>query len=111
MSRVLIIAEGQTEEKFLKEIVFPYFHKKELYDINVTILPTKTMASGKRHKGGNVTSGKILNYTRKLLASAHVTTFLDYYGIDEKFLGYEKKGISGKHLFPIQIKMTSLFQM
>jgi hypothetical protein len=100
MSRVLIIAEGQTEEKFLKEIVFPYFYEKELFSIDVTILPSKTMASGKRHKGGHITSRKILNYAKKLLFSGNVTTFLDYYGIDENFIGYQeslyKKDISDK---------------
>lgn len=29
MGRVLIIAEGQTEEKFLKNIVFPYVQMYE----------------------------------------------------------------------------------
>jgi hypothetical protein len=89
MSRLLIIAEGQTEEKFLKEIVFPYFYDKGLYDISVSILPSKTTASGKRHKGGFVTSKKILKYANKLLYSGYVTTFLDYYGIDEDFVGYQ----------------------
>lgn len=90
MGRVLIIAEGQTEEKFLKNIVFPYFYSKSLYEIDVSILPTKITASGKRHKGGGVTSDKILNYSKKLLKSASVTTFIDYYGIDEEFLGYKE---------------------
>ena len=90
MGRVLIIAEGQTEEKFLKNIVFPYFYNKELFNIDVTILPSKITASGKRFKGGDVKSEKIITYAKKLISSAYVTTFIDYYGINENFIGYQK---------------------
>ncbi len=64
MGRVIVIAEGQTEEKFLKDILFPYFYSKDLFQISVTILPSKTTASGKRHKGGFITSNKIIKYGR-----------------------------------------------
>ena len=50
MARVIIIAEGQTEEKFVKSLIFPYFHNKNLFDISVSILPSKVTASGKRYK-------------------------------------------------------------
>jgi len=92
MGRVIIIAEGQTEEKFVKEIMTPYFHRKGVYGgLEVMIIPTKTTASGKRHKGGDITSDKVIEWSKKLLRSkATVTTFLDYYGIDSNFIGYKE---------------------
>lgn len=48
MARVIIIAEGPTEEKFCKDIMFPYFYNKGLYDIRVSILPSKITAPSKR---------------------------------------------------------------
>lgn len=46
MARVIIIAEGPTEEKFCRTM-FPYFYDKQLYDISVSILPSKVTASEK----------------------------------------------------------------
>ena len=89
MARVIIIAEGQTEEKFVKSLIFPYFHNKKLFDISVSILPSKVTASGKRYKGGNIKSDKVINYAKTLLHSASVTTFIDYYGINPEFIGYQ----------------------
>lgn len=90
MARVIIIAEGPTEEKFCKDIMFPYFYNKGLYDIRVSILPSKITASGKRYKGGDIKSDKILKFAKQYLSSASVTTFIDYYGINEEFLGYQE---------------------
>ena len=89
MARVIIIAEGQTEEKFVKSLIFPYFHNKKLFDISVSILPSKVTASGKRYKGGNIKSDKILKFSKQYLNSASVTTFIDYYGINPEFIGYQ----------------------
>ncbi|MGL5125203.1 MAG: DUF4276 family protein [Fusobacteriaceae bacterium] len=93
MKKLLIIAEGQTEEKFIKELIIPYFQKKNIYNIDVTILPNKTLASGQRFKGGAVTFKNVTNYAKKLLNSAYVTTLLDYYGIDRNFDGYDESKI------------------
>ena len=89
MASVIIIAEGPTEEKFCKDIMFPYFYDKQLYDISVSILPSKVTASGKRYKGGNIKSDKILKFSKQYLNSASVTTFIDYYGINPEFIGYQ----------------------
>lgn len=90
MKKLLIIAEGQTEEKFIKSLIIPYFHAKEIYNIDVTILPNKTLASGERFKGGAVTFKNVTTYAKKLLHSGYVTTLFDYYGIDKNFNGYEE---------------------
>ena len=89
MARVIIIAEGPTEEKFCKSILFPYFYNKNLFDISVSILPSKITASGKRFKGGNIKSDKVLKFAKQYLNSASVTTFIDYYGINPEFIGYQ----------------------
>lgn len=90
MKKLLIIAEGQTEEKFIKELIIPYFNAKKIYNVDVTILPNKTLASGVRFKGGAVTFKNVTTYAKKLLQSGYVTTLLDYYGIDKNFDGYEE---------------------
>jgi len=91
MNKVMIIVEGQTEEKFCKEILFPYFYQKGYYILDVMILPTKILASGERIRGGYVTSDRVVEFSKKLLGSrCFVTTLLDYYGINNNFIGYQE---------------------
>ncbi|MGL5648760.1 MAG: DUF4276 family protein [Clostridium sp.] len=92
MGRVLIVVEGQTEEKFVKDIMIPYFHSKEIYgDLRVTILPSSILNNGKRHKGGVIKFESVVGYVKRLINSAdYVTTLLDYYGIDREFRGYKE---------------------
>lgn len=92
MKRVLIVVEGQTEEKFIRDIVVPYFHSKGIYeDLRVTILPSSVLNNGKRYKGGAIKFESVVRYIRRLIDSVdYVTTFLDYYGIDREFKGYKE---------------------
>lgn len=91
MDKVLIIAEGQTEERFIKMILIPYFQKKGIYNINVSILPNKILADSSRNKGGDISFEKVTNYVKRLLGSnSFVTTLIDYYGIDKDFKGYKE---------------------
>lgn len=91
MERVLIVAEGQTEERFIKMILIPYFQKKGIYNINVSILPNKILADSSRNKGGDISFKKVADYVKRLLGSNNfVTTLIDYYGIDKDFKGYKE---------------------
>lgn len=91
MKRVLIIAEGQTEERFIKTILIPYFEKKGIYSIGVSILPNKILANSSRNKGGDISFKKVADYAKRLLNSGcFVTTLIDYYGIDIDFKGYKE---------------------
>jgi len=87
--RVLILAEGQTEERFAKDVLEPEFFAKELF-FSVTILVTKRVKDGPNFKGGVTSFGKFRNDALRLLGAAGdalVTTMLDYYGLPTDFPG------------------------
>ena len=77
--RITILCEGQTEEKFVKELLAPYFLEKKIY-IDPIIL------SKKGQNGGDVKFSRaekdIVNSLKRSNVSA-VSTFVDYYGIKE----------------------------
>ena len=81
--RVLILVEGQTEERFVKDVLGPAFWEKELF-FHATILVTKRVKTGPNFKGGVTNFAKFQNDTQRLLNSAGgalVTTMLDYYAV------------------------------
>ena len=87
MIRLAILVEGQTEEKFVKELLIPYFLK-----INIVITPitlkTKRTSSMADYKGGMVTFSKAKKELLKLIPSFDfVTTMFDYYGLKKDFPG------------------------
>lgn len=87
--RVLILVEGQTEERFVKDVLGPAFWEKELF-FHVTILVTKRVKAGPNFKGGVTNFARFQNDTRRLLASAGgalVTMMLDYYALPLTFPG------------------------
>ncbi len=87
--RVLILVEGQTEEKFVKDVLNPAFSHCNLF-FNVRILTTKRVKNGPDFKGGVTTFGKFHNDAVRLLSNskgALVTTLLDYYGLPTDFPG------------------------
>jgi hypothetical protein len=51
MGKVLILVEGQTEEKFVKEVLNPHLNNYGKYLIP-TLLRTKIVKSGPNFKGG-----------------------------------------------------------
>jgi hypothetical protein len=91
--RVLILVEGQTEERFVKDILGPAFWEKELF-FHATILVTKRVKAGPNFKGGVTNFARFQNDTRRLLASAGgalVTTMLDYYALPSTFPGMKTR--------------------
>lgn len=87
--RVLILVEGQTEERFVKDILGPALWDKELF-LFATILTTKRVKDGPSFKGGVTNFAKFRNDTQRLLHSAGgalVTTMVDYYGLPADFPG------------------------
>ena len=51
MQKMLVLVEGQTEEKFVKEVLTPHLHNYGKYLIP-TIVNTKKVKSGSNFKGG-----------------------------------------------------------
>ena len=95
---VQVIVEGQTEEKFIKQILQPYLSLK-----NIFITPT--IASKKGQKGGDVRFQRIKNDIEIFLKQPQVdvvSTFVDYYGIKE-WPGLKD---TFKNLTPLEIAET-----
>ena len=91
--RVLILVEGQTEERFVKDVLGPAFFAKELF-FHPTILVTKRVKDGPNFKGGVTNFAKFESDARRLLESAGdglVTTLLDYYRLPADFPGMKSR--------------------
>ncbi len=87
--RALILVEGQTEERFVKDVLGPAFHAQGLF-FSATILVTKRVKDGPNFKGGVTNFAKFRNDADRLLQSAGgalVTTMLDYYRLPQDFPG------------------------
>jgi len=67
--RVFILVEGQTEERFVKDVLAPNLQTQKIFLIP-TILATKRVKDGPNFKGGITSFGKIERDLRRLLASA-----------------------------------------
>jgi hypothetical protein len=89
LKRVLILVEGQTEERFVKSVLNPEFNARELFFFP-TLLVTKRVKDGPNFKGGISNYPKFKNDVRRLLQGSGgglVTTMLDYYGLPTDFPG------------------------
>lgn len=88
MKRVLISVEGQTEETFVRQVLTPYFHNKQI-DIRPTLVVTKKIKDGPNFKGGITTYEKVRNDILRLFSGNPdlVTTFYDFYGLPDNFPG------------------------
>jgi hypothetical protein len=98
--RVLILVEGQTEERFVKDVLAPYFFDRQLFFFP-TILVTKRVKDGPSFKGGVTSFAKFQNDVQRLLNSAGdalVTTLLDYYRLPVDFPGMESRPVKGTAL-------------
>ena len=98
--RVLILVEGQTEERFVKDVLAPSFYNQQLFFIP-TILVTKRVKDGANFKGGVTNFAKFENDVRRLLngaGDALVTTLLDYYRLPADFPGMNSRPPQGTPL-------------
>jgi hypothetical protein len=98
--RVLILVEGQTEERFVKDVLSPHFFDRQLFFFP-TILVTKRVKNGPNFKGGVTNFAKFQNDAQRLLNSAGdalVTTLLDYYRLPTDFPGMESRPMNGTAL-------------
>lgn len=88
MRRVLVLVEGQTEERFVKDVLAPFFEPSELF-LTPTVLVTKRVKDGPNFKGGVTSFAKFEGDLSRLLrdSDALVTTMLDYYALPADFPG------------------------
>lgn len=93
MKRALILVEGQTEERFVKDVLTPEFAERDLFFFP-TILVTKRVKDGPSFKGGITSYAKFTNDLHRLLhdrGDALVTTLVDYYGLPDDFPGMSSR--------------------
>jgi hypothetical protein len=88
MKRIRIVVEGQTEEKFVKEILEPHFFKFNIYPIPYTVITKETPNA--KYTGGYVSYSKlykqIMAHLRDKNAVA-ITTMFDFYKLPDTFPG------------------------
>lgn len=87
MRRVLILVEGQTEERFVKDLLVSHFTDLDIA-LYPRILQTKTVRDGANFKGGMTNYIKAKNDITKLLKDTNaviVTTMFDLYGLPKDF--------------------------
>ncbi|WP_158100861.1 DUF4276 family protein [Variovorax sp. JS1663] len=93
---MLILVEGQTEERFVKDVLAPFFEPSELF-VTPVVLVTKRIKDGPNFKGGVTHFAKFESDLRRLLrdSDALVTTMLDYYGLPADFPGMSTRPVAG----------------
>jgi hypothetical protein len=98
MKRVLILAEGQTEEAFCNEVLRPHFAHLSIH-VNATRIATSVSRSRREHRGGHGSQySHIEADLRRLLGdtnAALVTTMIDYYALPHDFPGLENRPAKG----------------
>lgn len=91
---VYVLVEGQSEETFIKNCLYPYLLQFGIYAIPV-VVSTKRILSGLKTTGG-LTNGNLKRFLSDLRSLLHsvppngiVTTLIDFYAIPTDFPGYE----------------------
>ena len=112
--RVLVLVEGQTEERFVKDVLAPVFLKKGLF-LFPTLLVTKRVKNGPNFKGGVTNFAKFKNDVNRLLKSAGnalVTTLLDYNGLPSDFPGMDNRppGIPIQRVTHVESAIAKYFE-
>lgn len=82
MVKVHILAEGQTEYTFVRDVLSPHFEDMNIF-LNSKILTTKITKNGYQFKGGVSKYEKIKKDILRLLGDKSVdivSTLIDYYG-------------------------------
>lgn len=88
--KVIVFAEGQTEEKFIKQVVAPALRHLQVY------VKPQTLNTSQTAKGGAVTFDRLKFYARNTLkqhGDAVLSTFLDLYALDTSFPAFEEAKI------------------
>lgn len=89
MQKVIVLVEGQTEEKFVKEVLNSHFNNHGKY-LMPTIINTRIVKSGPNFKGGILSYGQVKRDLVRLLGDTSaccVTTMFDLYGLPSEFPG------------------------
>ncbi|OLS13929.1 MAG: hypothetical protein RBG13Loki_2432, partial [Promethearchaeota archaeon CR_4] len=91
MSKILLLLEGFTEQKFIEIILAPHFQPLNVFLIP-TILRTKRNPDGTVYKGGIIPYKRIKREVTLLLGDSSaqlVSTMFDFYALSDDFPGQE----------------------
>lgn len=91
MVKVIVIAEGQTEEAFINEVVAPALCGLQIY-LKPELLSTSKPKNGKPNKGGALSIERFMDNARHMLranSTGVLTCFIDLYGLDTGFPEFE----------------------
>lgn len=95
MNKVHVLVEGQTEETFIRDILYPHFAAQGLYLVS-KLVTTKRTKVGPDFKGGVTNYRKVKDDLLRLLgdtSAVAVSTMMDYYGLPDDFPG--KSSVKG----------------
>ena len=87
MVEVIVFAEGQSEEQFIKQVIAPSLRHQQIY------LKAQTLKTSQQGRGGAVTFGRVKFYARNALRqypNAVLSTFFDLYGLDTDFPEFDE---------------------
>ncbi|MEK7722846.1 MAG: DUF4276 family protein [Acidobacteriota bacterium] len=88
MKPLIIVVEGDTEEEFVKDLLLPYFHGHEIYDVRPIKISTKA-----GFKGGFVNYDHLKRDVTRYLKEHKtriVTTFVDYFRLPNSVPKYSE---------------------
>lgn len=86
MVEVVVIAEGQTEEQFIKRVVAPALRPLRVF------LKAQLLKTSQEARGGAISFDRLKFYARNTLRQrpdAVLTTLIDLYGLDTSFPEFE----------------------
>jgi hypothetical protein len=91
--KIYIVTEGQTETRFVKEMLIPWFAPEKFVLIPCTVVTKIDKKAGKQYKGGISSYAKVKNDIKRCLSytsqsNVIVTTMLDYYHLPDDTPGY-----------------------
>lgn len=98
MTRLAVHVEGQTEERFVKEILTPHLATRGVYATPI-LIATGRNADGSRARGGGVSLDRVTNQLQRLLASypdGYVTTFYDLYAFGGRAPGENAEALEAR---------------
>ncbi len=113
MNRVLVLVEGQTEERFVKDVLREHFWEKNI-DITPKIATTKRVKNGSDFKGGLSYYGKVENDIKLLLGDTgakYITTFLDYYALPSDFPGMNNRPTASSYERAVHVEKEFKIQI
>jgi Domain of unknown function (DUF4276) len=93
MKRFLVLVEGLTEERFVKDYLVQHLASRSVLPIP-KILTTKRMKNGPDFKGGVHGYAQVKDDLRRLLGDSGavaITTLLDYYALPADFPGMDAR--------------------